>query len=272
MYGCDVRGVEFMNQPIDVLSPCLVQVLRRSLGVKNSAKQNTVFREVGFMPLQMFAFRQSVRFWNKLHDMPADCLARKAMVENLSLVAADPYKYHVLWTAGFNHFLSSYGVQKVATLVQMDEVVVLQAWRKTLYSTWLHHDNPRIESEDAKSATYHCWFGSALPDASHDWKMQKYLRSSLSREDKVSLARFRLSSHTLPIETGRFDHVAREDRTCAFCRDAVGDELHVILQCPAVPNRPSFMSGLKNMHQVFGDECHSSELVQFIRSLNCGCK
>jgi hypothetical protein len=272
MYGCDVWGVEFMNQPNDVLSPTLAQVLKKSLGVKATTQNITVFREVGFMPLQMFAFRQSVRSWNKLHDMPVDCLARKVMIENVRLVHAFPHKYYKLWAAGFNHFLSSYGVQIVDALVPLDEVLVLQAWRRTLYSTWLHHDDPRVESENAKSATYHCWFGSALPDVSRNWTMQKYLRSSLPHEDMVSLARFRLSSHTLPVEAGRANHTDRLNRKCTFCNDAVGDELHVILQCPAVLDRPSFLSDKKNMHQVFGDDCHASELVQFIRSLNCGCK
>jgi hypothetical protein len=177
MYGCDVWGVEFMNQPTDVLSPTLAQVFKRSLGVKQQVSSIAVFREVGFMPLQMFAYRQSARFWNKLHDMPAGCLARRAMVENISLVNSKPRKYYQLWVAGFNHWLSVTGLQTVSNLVQLDEGNVLQAWRKQVYSTWLGHHDPRIESENAQSATYHCWFGSALPGAAYDWKMQKYLRN-----------------------------------------------------------------------------------------------
>ena len=49
---------------------------------------------------------------------------------------------------------------------------------------------------------------------------------------------FRLGSHQLPIVLGRFagvQHVARANRVCTHCGSvAVADELHMIIECPAL--------------------------------------
>ncbi len=48
---------------------------------------------------------------------------------------------------------------------------------------------------------------------------------------------FRLSSHSLPIVTGRFAgrHVDRAERVCSHCADgSVADEMHVVFECHAL--------------------------------------
>ena len=50
-----------------------------------------------------------------------------------------------------------------------------------------------------------------------------------------TIAKFRMSSHTLAIETGRHakPKMAKEERKCRYCNlDDVEDEEHFILQCP----------------------------------------
>ncbi len=40
--------------------------------------------------------------------------------------------------------------------------------------------------------------------------------------------------HSLPVETGRFAKIDRQDRCCTFCDSgAVGDEKHLPMDCPA---------------------------------------
>ena len=48
-----------------------------------------------------------------------------------------------------------------------------------------------------------------------------------------SLSKIRLSSHSFPIETGRYTRVKREDRLCIDCRK-LGDEEHYIYECLSV--------------------------------------
>ena len=48
------------------------------------------------------------------------------------------------------------------------------------------------------------------------------------------MSRFRLSSHNLEIETGRYNNIARENRICKFCnQNAIETEYHFLLCCSA---------------------------------------
>ena len=42
---------------------------------------------------------------------------------------------------------------------------------------------------------------------------------------------FRTSNLRLPIETGRWHNVPKEDRICNLCREQIGDEYHILFVC-----------------------------------------
>ena len=50
----------------------------------------------------------------------------------------------------------------------------------------------------------------------------------------MALSRFRLSNHSLLIETGRYSRpkIERDDRKCFICKDEIEDELHFVTKCP----------------------------------------
>ena len=57
----------------------------------------------------------------------------------------------------------------------------------------------------------------------------------LNRLDQVgkAITKFRVGSHLLKIETGRWNRTKREQRLCASCNE-VGDEFHAIYHCSEV--------------------------------------
>ena len=48
-----------------------------------------------------------------------------------------------------------------------------------------------------------------------------------------TIIKFRLGSHKLPIETGRWRGLERGDRVCAECQ-VLGDEEHFLYVCPQI--------------------------------------
>ncbi len=55
----------------------------------------------------------------------------------------------------------------------------------------------------------------------------------LSAPQLRAVQRLCLGSHSLPVETGRFANTDRQDRCCtSFDSGAVGDEKHVLMECP----------------------------------------
>jgi hypothetical protein len=62
-------------------------------------------------------------------------------------------------------------------------------------------------------------------------EMQPYLLLDIPVKFSSLLANFRLSSHMLMIEIGRFFNIKPEDRICPVCKTGVEDETHFFLEC-----------------------------------------
>ena len=83
-------------------------------------------------------------------------------------------------------------------------------------------------SKGAKLCTY--WFGGPI-----NLRFEPYYELPMGISKLRTLVQFRLGSHTLPIEQGRFARPAlpRRLRRCTFCStQAVGDEVHSVFDCP----------------------------------------
>ena len=68
-----------------------------------------------------------------------------------------------------------------------------------------------------------------------DYCMEGYLLLLPNLKHMSTIARFRMSSHTLAIETGRHakPKIAKEERKSRYCNlDDVEDEEHFLLKCP----------------------------------------
>ena len=59
------------------------------------------------------------------------------------------------------------------------------------------------------------------------------MNSIFDKKFRVSLTKFRLSSHDLAIETGRYTNMPRDQRICLQCNmNMVETEYHFLLVCP----------------------------------------
>jgi len=64
-----------------------------------------------------------------------------------------------------------------------------------------------------------------------------YLQVLENRKNRNVIAKLRLSSHKLFVETGRHRQIPRQDRKCILCNiDDVEDEYHFMLICPFYNN------------------------------------
>lgn len=67
----------------------------------------------------------------------------------------------------------------------------------------------------------------------HDFNFEKYLDSIAEKKFKISLTKFRLSSHDLAVERGRFVNIPRSERICKYCHSKmIENEYHFLLVCP----------------------------------------
>ena len=63
-----------------------------------------------------------------------------------------------------------------------------------------------------------------------------YNRGNIPEYIRVSFTRFRLSSHRLKVETGRWSRIAPERRVCVCGNGAVQNEAHVLQECGLTNN------------------------------------
>ena len=64
--------------------------------------------------------------------------------------------------------------------------------------------------------------------------LEKYLLQVKNTKHKIELSRFRLSSHSLMVEKGRYmrPRIERHERKCFICKDDIEDEIHLLIKCP----------------------------------------
>lgn len=64
------------------------------------------------------------------------------------------------------------------------------------------------------------------------FETESYL-NCLSDKFRIALSKFRLSSHSLAIETGRYQNIPQENRKCTICNlNVIENEYHFLLVCP----------------------------------------
>ena len=67
-------------------------------------------------------------------------------------------------------------------------------------------------------------------------EVSMYKTNQLAEYLRIAYTRFRLSSHSLHIEKGRWSKKTREHRTCICNNQDVQDEHHALLMCPITLN------------------------------------
>ena len=101
---------------------------------------------------------------------------------------------------------------------------------------------------------------TVFKELNETFELATYLNVLCNDRYRTSLAKLRLSSHSLAIETGRHTGVPRSERKCTFCgSDEIEDEYHFIISC-------SFYNEIR---KVYIPKYYISRPSKFIGLLNC---
>ena len=107
---------------------------------------------------------------------------------------------------------------------------------------WLNQDYISINFQEIKTRildTYkQTWYSSRLSSYNifkHTFEMEDYFKYVNTSKYRISLTKFRLSSHCLAIEEGRYENIARENRICLNCNmNTVENEFHFFACLPGI--------------------------------------
>ena len=217
LYGAEIWGYHCYEQ----IERVQLLACKKFLGVKMSTPSVMVYGECGRFPLVILSQVRLIKYWLRLLNMPSHRLPRKCY-EMLILFDKNGHKNWVtsvkdlLFTTGFNHIWYEQNVDThfsfVSSFTQRLKDIYQQKWFEKL-------------SLSSKCDYY-------LLVKTHIYTEQ-YLSCVNIKKFRVSLSRFRCSSHDLLIETGRYSNISRDDRICKLCNlNSIENEYHFLLVCP----------------------------------------
>ena len=187
-----------------------------------------LYRELGRLPLHYFWWRDIIRFANRVAQLPDNSIWREMMQDSFE----SSHEGKKCWAGDLERFLQNLGsTVQPGSQYTVNEQAVLASLCQAYDSVW---DGlcrqPRQAPDRAKLATYFAWFDSG------SWLQRpQYLYFDFPAPATCTYLRFRLGSHNLQVELGRWQNRRpRCDRLCQRCTmHAVDDEYHMVFDCPA---------------------------------------
>jgi len=190
------------------------------LGVNTTTNNCAARGELGRLPMRMNIDIEIIRFWLKcIHiDSPVivkDCYQYQYTRANMGLKCWGFYVKNLLNSYGF-------GALWVNQQVENSELFLQDFKQRSIdIASQMWH----TEIVDCPKLRTYCKFKVCL-------KREKYLDCIPNTIFKKALARFRVSSHDLYIESGRRMGLPTTQRLCPFGCNQIEDEFHFLLICP----------------------------------------
>ena len=199
LYGCEA----WLNVPLKKVETMYMKAVKAMLGVRITTPNELCLIEAGLRPLNAIVKTRQKKFLTK-------------MLEERSDMVDDPFTHVFGITRDMNSTMWSY-IESILSgddfildeITRIKQNIVAKPMSATKFQTY-RELNPNLE-------THFLYTRSAptIPD---------YLR--------ITFTRYRISSHRLRIEMGRWSRTPPDQRVCS-CGTGVQNELH-IFQCPLV--------------------------------------
>jgi hypothetical protein len=215
-YNCEVWGIE----NLDIIEKVHTDYLRRITKSKKSTPLYMLYGELGRFPLEVIIKARVVKYWSNLLLGSPEKITRLCYEYMLSL------DINYKWIECIRNTLNSTGnaviwlQQKMLNLKNIDKIV-----KRTLCDQFLQKWSGQL-TISSKGLNYRLF--------KTDLKLEPYL-TTLPKNLRLDLFRFRTGNHKLPVETGRWRNslVPYHDRKCTLCSlNEIADEFHYLLKCP----------------------------------------
>ena len=201
------------------------QSLRLPLRVSNLAAR----AELGRLPLRHNIIVAQLKYFARAKLINNSELLAQAMISQGKLLknSYNTFTYtqlceNLLNELGLQHICSPNRPIKIDTYMKQCGGLVKEKSIACFQDLFLRKINLEIE-QDTKLSLYGI--------LKRNYKYEKYL--DMTCENISEFTKFRMSTHWLPIERGRYENpkIPREERLCYFCKSEVGTEYHVLMKC-----------------------------------------
>ena len=193
------------------------------LNVIRSTNISGLYGELGRVPMIVYRKFHMLKYWSKLLKSGENTITKK--VYNMLKSDADTGVSYggSNWAYQIESILDDIGLSYV-WLQQAEIDVPLSLIKQRLFDSYYQSWYSNINNSN-RLLSY--------AGFKHEFKFEKYLDFIGERKYRTALSKFRLSSHNLNIERGRYEGIPRDERLCNVCNmNAVETEYHFLLVCP----------------------------------------
>ena len=235
-YGSEVWAPECskpFGSELRAMMNIQVTFFRQLCHLRKGVSSEIIFKELAEQPWPQIWWSRVLGFMYRLSQMPEDSLHLDVLKDNL--YDAQQTSHCMNWAKGIAKQFQILGLPSpfsATGIGSIDGQEFRAALIRRQQRIWENvAESPRTApSKGAKLCTYHRWFSP--PDRLHS---APYHQLPMPITKLRALLQFRMGSHALPVEQGRFARpvVPRNLRRCTLCSTrSVGDERHYLLECP----------------------------------------
>ena len=241
-YGSEIWASGINTTTVDKFQ---AKFLKRILHVRKSTPNIAVLSETGELPSTLKISQKITKYYLRIQELPDHHIVKQTftMLESLDNVG------HKTWVTDLKKHLTTLG-QDITTLEGKTRKC-FPTIKTNVQNNFAEHALKTINDMEIypKLRTYKL--------VKTNLQFEPYLYITIPKY-RSSLSRFRLSSHDLQIERGRYTRPKTpvDDRKCRFCQNnAIEDEIHFLLICNKYNNIRSdmlntvnnFVTGLSNL-------------------------
>ena len=205
-------------EKLQIIEKVHLQFCKQILNVKKSTPNFMVFGELGRLPLEIQVKLRMVSFWSKLvHDENKLSSILYKLIFSINNNERNGSK----WLKFIKSVLDNTGMGYIYTEQYIDFKCYKQELKQNLCDQFIQKWFSDIRNSSR---------GQFYKLFKTDFYFENYL-SRLSFQNRCWITKLRTSNLRLPIETGRWFKVLRENRICKLCNTNIGDEYHYLFSC-----------------------------------------
>ena len=233
--------------------------LKNTTNVKPSSSTHAIYSEFGRFPVALKQQCRMIKYWERILKLDDTHLVKKAY--------NSLYELHELgqenWCTHIKNILSKNQLQ-LAWEEQYFDNNMMNTFRENLHKDFIEDNLMQINdtNNNPKLRTYKLF--------KTQYKMEPHLLQPTNLNYTYALASFRISSHNLRIETGRYTKpkTPENERLCLYCSSqSVENEIHFLLKCNHyIQERSELLDVIKLYVQDYNN---LSELEQFRIIMSC---
>ena len=219
-YGCEIWGLH----PAHELERVHLDFCKQVLSVKKSTVSMMVYSELGRTTLILKRKYRMIKYWLKLKKSD-NCILDSIYQEMLEVCKSKKFS---CWLSDVKDLIYSLGFGNVWDSQNVNEKTFLIQVKQRLCDVFIQEMNEFFD-KSSKCSLYKY--------VNDGFKLQLYLKKAIPNVYVQCISKFRMSSHKLEVEQGRYYNVAKNQRICKMCsKSEIEDEFHFLLVCPCYDN------------------------------------